>query len=107
MENTTIRPSAQVYVGISNQSINPHTYMINACNILGTTEEEIMGKCRRRGVVMRRAAIATRLMMIFPDMSLVKIGKLIGRDHATIIFYRDSFAPTGEYYESMNKLKVL
>ena len=61
-----------------------------ACNQLGTTIAEVQSKGRQRNLVYNRCLIANYLYSHCYDLTLQKIGKLINRDHTSIIHYLKS-----------------
>ena len=57
-----------------------------AARLFDISREELTGSSRTREVVLARQAAAWALRKRYPDLTLVRIGELLGgRNHATII----------------------
>ncbi len=61
-----------------------------ACNKLGTSIAEVHSKGRQRNLVYNRCLIANYLYGQNLDLTLQKIGRLLNRDHASVIHYLKS-----------------
>lgn len=60
------------------------------CRRWSVTYEEILSRCRKRELCFARMTIG-RFLRKYTALSLAEIGKLINRDHSTIIYYLNSF----------------
>lgn len=56
------------------------------CSQLGAEYEDVIGKCRRRDLVMARVIISEYLRYVLL-ISTEWIGRVLNRDHSTILHY--------------------
>lgn len=75
------------------------------CSRLGFSYEELLSKNRKREFVNLRIALAVRFRS--RGISLEKIGILLNRDHATIIYYLKTFEGMEKAGELPNHLKQI
>ena len=76
-----------------------------AAKLLGYSLMELRTQNRKRKVTEARAAVAVYLMETFPNMTLSQIGRVIDRNHATVIYYRDISAQIKEVKKLIFKIK--
>lgn len=75
------------------------------CRRLGFSYEEVLSKNRKRELVNLRIAIAVRFRG--RGLSLKRIGVLLNRDHATIIYYLKTFEgmqQTGQIPDNLKQI---
>lgn len=75
------------------------------CRRLGFSYEEVLSKNRKREFVNLRIALAVRFRS--RGISLSKIGVLLNRNHATIIYYLKTFEGMEKAGELPNHLKQI
>lgn len=91
-------------IRMTNEALSPKETFKHLIITLGTTEEALKSKERSRELVDLRRMIAIIMLNEFPTrMSLKTVGKLFGRDHTTVIHYKevhDDLMCTEEEYRS-------
>ena len=102
--NTKMTP--YYYVGTTIQ-VSPDEFIKLACEALGITPDILRLKSRKGELVFIRAAIIRRLMELYDNLTLKKMGKLINRDHSTVLYYRDRMPSSPEYENNYKKLLTL
>lgn len=60
---------------------------------------------RLKRVVAMKALFSIKMEEEHPTMTLEEVGDMIGRDHATILYYRNSYKKIDYYYYIKEKLK--
>lgn len=75
-------------MGIKNTS--PEEIIQAVSKALKITEVDITGVCRKRNLVEARQ-ICIGLILIATPITLTALGKMLNRDHSTIIYSRDTY----------------
>lgn len=73
------------------EPITPDDIITSVCSYYKVSREDLLGKNKRQEIVRARQ-ICAYLMCDMLSLPLVNIGKLLNRDHATIIHARDKIA---------------
>ena len=94
------------YAGIKTIDLTIDEYYTKSCKILGTTDFQMKRKKKTDDLVQKRVAIVLQLKKVYPKETISKIGSMIGRDHVTVIYYRDRIDKKPEYYEYITKLNL-
>lgn len=89
----------------------PKDFVVDyVCNIFGVSFDELESPNRSRRLVKARQAL-TCLILEYTEMSLSEIGRMMNRDHSTIIHLRDKMTHDLTHDENLkekyNKLKSL
>ena len=85
------------------KAINPANILEKVCRYFNVTEEDIIGKSKKKEIVEPRQ-VAVYIITELLDLPLASIGKIFnGRDHTTIIHSRDKVA---ERLKTDNRLKI-
>jgi chromosomal replication initiation ATPase DnaA len=74
---------------------------------IGITDEQIKGKCRLHYIVAARSVIAKSIRKRYKTMTTTKIGKMINRDHSTVIHYCNRQCNSVELERLENLIKDL
>lgn len=61
------------------------------CEVYGVTPKELMGQGRAYRITKARKHFYWAISRYFPSVSISQTGRLVGRDHSTIIHSRDAF----------------
>jgi chromosomal replication initiator protein len=85
------------------KTINPANILEKACRYFNVSEDDIIGKSKKKEIVEPRQ-VAVYIITELLDLPLASIGKIFnGRDHTTIIHSRDKVA---ERLKTDNRLKI-
>jgi chromosomal replication initiation ATPase DnaA len=87
-----VMPATKLYrlpVAIARKDLSPHTPLQRIIDLVarmhGVSFAAVMGKSRRRHVVLARFAAICAVKEIRPCMTLPTLGRLFGRDHTSIL----------------------
>lgn len=81
----------------------PTEYVKKALTVLGVSITDLRCKSKKHELVAARAAISKRMVKKC-NGTLAAMGGAIGRDHATIIHYRDSIKPSDKIDSNISLL---
>lgn len=109
---TIIAPAAphisQPYRPVLDTEINEYPIFSTIVDKLGVSLQDIIGRSRKHHLVLSRILIGTHLVRSH-RLSLARVGKLLCRDHSTIIHYlhqHDNMIRT-QYTPYLSLLKTL
>jgi chromosomal replication initiator protein len=85
------------------KAINPENILEKVCRYFNVTEDDIIGKSKKKEIVEPRQ-VAVYIITELLDLPLASVGKIFnGRDHTTIIHSRDKIT---EKIKTDNRLKI-
>lgn len=87
------------------KELNPSKAVALSCTYFGITNEELLSKSRKREISDARMCISMFLKERF-GMTLNKIGKMLNRDHTSIMHHVDMIANCRELSEKYRSYKL-
>ena len=76
-------PNANVF---KEKQITLDDLLFEVANRFGVSPDDVKGKCRDTDIIIARHVYCALAWTVFPNYSVVTIGKLINKDHATVLF---------------------
>lgn len=96
----------EIQRNISSCKYSPETILNAVCHIRNVSVDDVVSRKRDRVYVDTRVLVSVIIHDIFPEMTAKNIGKLLNRNHSTVIYYYSQVSALKEFQREFIQLRV-